>query len=307
MKIRKKTGIALGGGAARGFAHLGFLEVLEKNNLKPDFVAGTSMGAIIGAAYASGKYDNIKLIEYKIIEIIHSDEFEKLGFNILEEHEKKKNITFLDKLKSAYIKFNFYRKMFNNINIIDNNLVKKIILKLIPDIDIKETKIPFAAVALDIKKGKEIILREGSLIKAVLASSAIPGILKPVKHNKQLLIDGGWVNKVPCSVVRKMGADYVIAVDVSVDLPKKGIKYKNGLELLIGADEYTSYFLTQLQLLCADMVIHPEFKNEDWYDFSNIEKFIKKGYQETNKNIRKLKSYFYHNIKFSFKNLFKLK
>ncbi len=309
MLYKRKTALVLGGGAARGFAHLGVLKIFEKNNFSPDLIVGTSMGAIIGAAYASGKYNNTAELIFKIKEILNSDEFEELGLNLLEKSERKK-ITFIDKLKNTYFKFNFYRKILNNTHIFENKIFNRILKKLIPDINIEKTKIPFAAVALNFKTGKEVILTDGSLIKAVMASSAIPGIFKPINYNRMLLIDGGWANKVPASAARKLKAKYVIASDVSREIKLTNIKNKNGLELLLTADDITSNILTDLQLLSADLVIHPLFKDADWYDVSKIDKFISLGETETIKNLLKLKYYFKYtpiltNLKNKFRRLIK--
>ncbi len=288
----KKIGVALGGGAARGFAHLGVLKIFEKYNITPALIAGTSMGAIVGAAFASGKYDSVHSLIYKFKEIIDSDEFEKLGLNVV---EKKKDKSFIDKLKNTYVKFNFYRKMLNNTNIFDNKQFEKLLKQIIPDINIEDTKIPFKTVTLNIKTGKKVVLEKGSLIKAVMASCAIPGIFKPVSYKKMLLIDGGWAEKVPASVIRKSGIPFVIAVDVSQKTTIPSIKNHNGLEILFSSDEITSDILTELQLLAADIVIHPEFKKADWYDVSRIDEFIKLGQLEAEKKLK----YFHYSAKYN--------
>jgi NTE family protein len=176
-----RVGLALGSGAARGWAHLGVIRVLEQAGIRPDLVCGTSIGALVGAAYAADELEG----------------FEKWlrGLSIADV------ISFMDvRMNGGMIKgerlMEFFRRSFI-------------------DRPIEELGIPFAAVATALHTGTEVWLREGSTIDAVRASIALPALFSPVVLEGRILVDGGLVNPVPVSLARAMGADIVIAVDLN--------------------------------------------------------------------------------------------
>jgi NTE family protein len=176
-----RVGLALGSGSARGWAHLGVIRVLEQAGIRPDLVCGTSIGALVGAAYAADELDG----------------FEKWlrGLSIADV------ISFMDvRMNGGMIKgerlMEFFRRSFI-------------------DRPIEELPIPFAAVATALHNGTEVWLREGSTIDAVRASIALPALFMPVVLDGRILVDGGLVNPVPVSLARAMGADIVIAVDLN--------------------------------------------------------------------------------------------
>lgn len=183
-----KIGYALGGGGARGLSHIGVLKVLEKEGLRPDFIAGTSIGALIGALYATG---------------LTAEELETLTFSL----NWRQLTRFLD------ITFPFS-------GLIQGKRVTSAVEALIGKVDFTDLKIPLACMATDINTGRGIAIRKGSVVEAVRASIAIPGIMTPVLLGKQWLVDGGVVNEVPATVCRMMGANYVIGVNVIPDPAK---------------------------------------------------------------------------------------
>jgi len=177
-----KVGYALGGGAARGLAHIGVLKVLEENGLKPDFVAGTSMGAVIGALYAGG---------YQPREIEHL----ALGL------DWKKMLGRLDLAPLT-------------VGLLKGKRVVSLIESILGNLTFSQLKYPFACVATDIITGEQVVMRDGSLLEAIRASISLPGIFTPVASQGRFLVAGGLINTVPVSVCRDMGADYVIGVNV---------------------------------------------------------------------------------------------
>jgi NTE family protein len=178
----KKIGLALGGGSARGLAHIGVLQALEKKGIKVDFIAGSSIGSLIGGVYASG------LPLYAM---------ERLA---LETTRKKMN-----RLMDFAIPWSGF---------ISGKKVREFIWTLVGGRKIESLGIPFAAVATDLDTGMEVVLRKGPLAEAIRASVSIPGIFAPVKLGGNILVDGDLSNPVPVSVLRRMGADYIIAVNV---------------------------------------------------------------------------------------------
>lgn len=181
--FKKKIGLALGAGSAKGIAHIGVIKELEKNNISIDYIAGTSIGSVIGGLYALTK--NINMIE----ELAYSKGYKDM-FDAFFDPSLKSSIFKGDKV------MDFLGDYINN------------------DTLIQDTKIPFAAVATNIKNAQPVILKEGSLKTAIRASISIPLLLKPVKYNDMILIDGGNTNPVPVDVVKEMGAQRVIAVNL---------------------------------------------------------------------------------------------
>ncbi|TSE28084.1 putative NTE family protein [Tepidimonas thermarum] len=181
---RPRIGLALGSGAARGWAHIGVLRVLQEAGLEPDIVCGTSIGALVGAAYAAGELDRLEpwvrsLGWQQVVGLIDL----KMGGGLIEGGKLVE----------------FFRARF-------------------VDRGIAELGKPFGCVATELGTGREIWLREGPVIDAVRASIAVPGVFTPAQVDGRLLVDGGLVNPVPVSLCRAMGADVVIAVDLNWQL-----------------------------------------------------------------------------------------
>jgi NTE family protein len=183
MKTARKPriGLALGGGSARGWSHIGVIRVLEQAGMKPDIVCGTSIGALVGAVYAAG-------------ELEHFEQW-VLGLKISDV------VSYMDvSLSSGLLKGERIMEFFRRDYV---------------DRAIEDLPIPFAAVATSLKTGAEVWLREGSTLEAVRASIALPGLFEPSLKDGAILVDGGLVNPVPVSLARAMGADFVIAVDLT--------------------------------------------------------------------------------------------
>lgn len=181
---KPRIGLALGSGSARGWAHVGVIRALEQAGIKPDLVCGTSIGALVGAAYAAGELDRFEqwLLQLGIKDVI----------------------SFMDlHLSGGVIKGERLMEFFRH-NFVDR--------------PVEELAMPFAAVATALHTGTEVWLREGSTMAAVRASIALPALFTPVDHQGQLLVDGGLVNPVPVSLARAMGADVVIAVELNSDI-----------------------------------------------------------------------------------------
>ncbi|CAN5586495.1 patatin-like phospholipase family protein [soil metagenome] len=253
---RKKIGLALSGGAARGFAHLGVMKAFAENNIPIDFVAGTSAGSFAGGALASGA---------SVEEIIEMSRkiswFRMTGFSFSPKG-------FLSNASmGAFVKQNFPVSRFEDL------------------------PIPFAAVACDLETGKEVILKDsGDLAEAIRASCAIPGVFAPVEYDGKILIDGGVVANVPTKAVRKLGAEIVIAVDVlasgSTYFGKPntllGIFFQSAMMLLRAASKAHHYR--------ADVVIIPKLSHLRPDEISKMDEFIKAGEEAALEKIDGIKS-----------------
>jgi NTE family protein len=272
VKEKLKVGLALGGGGARGLAHIGVLKVLKRENIPINLIVGTSMGAIIGAAYALKK--DISTLE-KIVE-----KYSKIGvFNIklsFSEKEKKDKPYFFKKMSDFLKKVYAFNLELRREYLNDGEDLKKIINDLVGDKVFTDTKIPFAAVAADLIKGEKVILNQGKLFNALLASASIPGIFPPIILDGKTLVDGGIVDVVPIETARSLGANFIIAVNVSPTL-KKRFEFSNAIEILFRSDSITSNELIKLQLSSADLVITPKVGRFHWSNFSKPEKCIREG------------------------------
>ena len=182
------TGLALGSGSARGWAHIGVIQALAKAGIQIDYVAGTSIGAVVGAVYASG---NIESLEDVVLQ--------------------------LDWKQIVY----FFDVVFPKSGLIDGNKIADFIRSHVKERNIEDLPLPFCVVSTDLATGAEVVIREGDIIEAVRASISVPGIFTPVRKGDMVLVDGGLVNPIPVSAVREMGADFVIAVNLNHDIVGK--------------------------------------------------------------------------------------
>lgn len=189
-----RIGLALGGGAARGWAHIGVIRALQDAGIEPDIVCGTSIGALVGAAYASGE---LELLETWVRSLRAQTVAGFLDFSLNGGLIKGEKLVGF--LRSHFV-----------------------------DRDIRELARPFGAVATDLRRGREVWLRERKVSDAVRASIALPGLFTPVQFDGEWLVDGALVNPVPVSLCRAMGADFVIAVDLNADLLGHHIQPKPG-------------------------------------------------------------------------------
>jgi NTE family protein len=195
-----RIGLALGGGSARGWAHIGVIEALEEAGIRPDLVCGTSVGALVGAAYAAGELGRFR--DWV------------LGMGIRDV------VSFMDlRLNGGMLKGERLMEYFRR-NFVDRS--------------IEELTMPFGAVATALETGREVWLRTGSTVEAVRASIALPALFAPALHEGRILVDGALVNPVPVSLGRAMGAEILIAVDLSSDLVGRRLRDDDALEAPAG-------------------------------------------------------------------------
>ena len=283
-----KVGLALGGGGARGIAHLGVLKVLEAEGIEFHLIAGTSFGSIAGALYAQEpKADRVR---ERVIRFLNSEAFRRTKIFFIKKHyEEKKNASFITNFKTYLQKGIFWGISLQRTSFISEPDFLNHISLLFEDKKIEETAIPFVAVATDLTHGREVVLSEGPIRKAIAASCAIPGIFPPMTLGGTQLIDGGWVNQVPVEPLTRQGADFVIAVDTSEDAGTLRT-FNNGLDIVLRAGEVTRHSLANLQLAKADLIIRPEIGNIHWSDFWRYEEAIQKGEEAGKRIIEELRS-----------------
>jgi len=247
---RKTIGLALGSGGAKGLAHIGVIKVLERNSIPIDFIAGSSVGAMIGGAYAH----DLDIV--KIENIIRKQTFKEFLKNFLDPS-----------LRSGFVK---------------GNAISEYLEAQIGQVDIEKSMIPFKAVATNIETGNEVIIDHGDLVEAIRASISVPVIFKPVISNRGTLVDGGVSNPVPVNVVREMGADLVIAVNLNnesfIQTQNRSLGSFSMASSLI---ELLSYNLAKEKVKGADIIIKPDIPKANWTKFSGGVDLIHKGEEAT--------------------------
>ncbi|KQC11616.1 MAG: hypothetical protein APR62_09450 [Smithella sp. SDB] len=281
----KKVGLALGGGGVRGFSHIGVLKVLEEECIAVDLIVGTSAGALIGGAYASGQ--SLREIQDKIDAYLASSEFDDSTIKSIGQTFSSENKNFFRKAQNFVMNRFWFARAFYKPSIVPSGDFQSLINYFIPDMDIRETKIPFRAVSTDLVTGRKIVLSEGSLRQAILASSSVPGAVEPVRYGELILADGGITSVVPVYAAREAGADVVIAVTVDREEPAF-INIETGKDVLYRAGEITSSALQVRELESADVIIRPQVGNLHWMDFTRIGELVKIGEKAVRESLKEI-------------------
>jgi NTE family protein len=249
---KPKVALVLGGGGARGLAQAGVLEVFSEEQLPVDLIVGTSVGALMGSLYAGGMpvADLVKMAQ---------------------------NMTW-SKLVSL---------KFSPVGLYSTKKMEEYITRRIGDKNFYEMKIPFACVAVDIRNGEKVILRDGPVATAVRASATMPGLFEPVEYRHRLLMDGGIIDNVPVDVAKFMGADIIVAVDVSADI---GLAKTNNSLLILSQVMYIrGTFLSQEQLKLADLVISPDVKDINVSELERGDECVDAGVVAARGKVREIK------------------
>lgn len=230
-----RIGLALGGGAARGFAHIGVIKALESQGIVVDMIVGTSAGSVVGAMYAAGNN----------------------GFAL------QKMALDMDEATISDWSLPFFAK---SSGVLKGEALQAYVNKMVMQVPIEKLKKPFGAVATDLNTGLPILFQRGNTGLAVRASSAVPGVFQPVRINDHQYVDGGLVSPVPVRFVREMGADLVIAVNISTQPDVQAAT--SSLEVLMQTFTIMGQSLNYFELKTADIVIKPELPGMKGSDFA---------------------------------------
>lgn len=273
---KTKIGLALGGGAARGLAHIGVLKALVENNVPIDVIAGTSIGALVGACFA--KDGEINTLE----EIVLNIDWRRLALLV------DPNLALLKK------------------GFIHGEKIKELLCSIIGDIEFKDLKIPLRVIATDVITGKEVVIYSGSVAEAVRASISIPVIFTPVKFGNKFLVDGGVVNPVPVNIARNMGAEFIIACNVIPEPKKRGRNYTknksmakstkkidpntpNIIDVLMHSFYIMQHEIAISKLKKADIIINPEVNHISILEFHKGAEAMAAGYKSVLDVLSKIK------------------
>ncbi len=246
----KKRGLALGGGAVLGAAHVGVLKAIDEYRIRITRITGTSIGAFVAAFAAFGK-------SWKEIEAI------------------AKELNWLDVSGISLSRF----------ALLSNEKLGELIKKHIGDKNIEDAHIPLAMVAADITTGEKVVLNKGSVARAAMASTCIPGIFKPVEIDGRLLVDGGVVESVPVITLKDMGARKVIAVDLNAK-HEYGVP-ENIIDIILNSYHYTMMASAKLQTEDADLLIEPDLSAFNRSNMKQVSNLMEKGYEDANKDLEK--------------------
>lgn len=249
---RPKIGLALGSGGARGFAHLGAIKVLRDEGIPIDLIAGSSMGAMVGCFYGAGL-----------------------------------DIERLYKLSKAFKRKYYLDFTVPKMGFIAGKRVKELIRIFTHGKNLEQLELPVKVVATDLITGEKVVFDKGPIADAVRASISIPGIFVPEKLNGRLLVDGGVVDRVPVSVVKEMGADIVIAIDVSH--VKTNAEITSIYDVIMQSLDILQMEILSHREIDSDFMIKPRVEMYSSRAFTNIEEIIKIGEVETRKHIQQIK------------------
>lgn len=282
-KKRKKIGLVLSGGGAKGLSHIGAIRELERLGIRPDYISGTSIGAIIGGLYACG-YNSYEIEtimkENNFLEIIQDN----LKFIRKSLYDKKQNDFMINLeiqdykliipsgISKGAIFFNFYAKYTSKYQDID---------------DFSKLPIPFVCIATNLENGEEVVLDTGYLPLAVRASGSYPGLSSPITLNGILLVDGGISNNYPAKILKDKGIDIVIGVNVEKSLVDRK-DLNNALEIINQIVGFSINNKSKLQQSYVDIEIRPEVENIGIIDFQYIDSIIEKGISGARKQEEKL-------------------
>ncbi len=280
-----KVGLALGGGGARGLAHIGVLKTLQEANIPLQLIAGTSMGAVIGGTYALTPH--YRTLEEKLFRFLEKETLFRLE-SFFRKSEDDTRLAGLKRLANVLREIYLWKVRSSKRWMIDSVLIEKMIHELVGEATFQDCKIPFVTIATDLYSGERIVLKEGKLKEAILASSAIPGTLPPVELYGRLLGDGSIIEPIPVNVTKEMGMNLVIAVDVGREV-KKRKKFRNMIDIVVQAENIKSYELSKMKLAPADLIIEPEVGHISWAHFSKARECIRRGSVATWNAIPKLK------------------
>jgi NTE family protein len=270
----RKIGLALGGGSSKGLSHIGVLKALEEEGIGISHIAGTSMGAVVGAMYAAT--GDIQQLMEMAKRITSSKAFKELGFSVFKREEEGRLQKIVHMIREKIL---FAEALFKPY-LVDEQEVMNALKQIIPDIAVEEATIPFASVSLDLISGKDMVRKSGSLRDAVMSSMAIPGLFPYTEEDDALLVDGGSTSGVPVCAAQLLGAETVIAVSLRGELEKQKHP-RTGLEIHLRIDEIVVSRLLEMQTEMADIVIRPAVHDVHWADFGRIEYCVAKGYEAT--------------------------
>jgi NTE family protein len=269
----------LGGGAARGFAHIGAIRALVENDIVFDRIIGVSMGAICGAVYSF--MPDVDFFEKRLKQLIQFEAFKDSVVGSWTANESPGAKSIVRRAQKIFTSTNILRRIFTATGVLTPADVHAVLHPFLPDVQISATEIPFATVAVNIRTG-ELRVFQGSdrLRSAVIASASMPMIFPPEKIDGEWYVDGGVLDKLGIEAAARIGADRVVVVDVSDEKLPDSLP-RSGFDVMLKTEEIASEHRRSIQLARAKVVVRPIHGNYHWADYSLADTFIQMGYDAT--------------------------
>ncbi len=282
-KSAREITLALGGGGARGLAHLGVIEVLMEAGYSLKRVVGVSMGSLVGALAATGVSAaemQDKALNYLLSERfqVHQQALFGMGGGDSSSMETSGYFSWYHRIQQFLRANSLFRRIITQPGMLPGILLEDVVEHLLEDINIEDLPIPCSIVAVDLVSGHQVILERGSVRLAVRGSSSLPGIFPPVIHGEMQLCDTGTFCSLPARIAQSYGHHPVIAVEVSTDVVP-GVHVETALDALIRVDEIGENYWRKHVRPHADHLIQPKVSHVPWYDFSAAPKLIDLGRQ----------------------------
>jgi len=280
---RFKSALVLSGGSARALSHLGVIQGIERAGLRFEMIVGTSMGAVIGGLYACYE-DSARVLE-RMQNVFESELFLKTASSAVDENPVFLGPDgFFNRFMRLFRKGVFLTHTMLRMELVTEDLYDELLAMLMPDVLIEDLPVRFAAVAMDLLTGEEIVLTKGSLRRAVAASSSIPGMFPVIEIDGRMLVDGGWADNLPVAPAVAMGAHFVLGVDATLDIPGIATYPKSAMEILFRCNEITRILLTRHLKTAADVLIVPAVDNIFWADFKSLDLCLAAGRKAFDQN-----------------------
>lgn len=250
----RRVGLVLSGGAVRGAAHLGVLQVFDEVGIRPDLVVGVSAGSVVGGLYCAG------LSPVELQKVANEMHWNRLG-----------------------------RLTRPGLGLFDISRMETVIDDLTGGVTFEQLKIPFAALAVDVITGELVVFHQGALARGIRASCSVPGIFGPLEDGDRLLVDGGILNNLPVGVARDMGADYVVAVDL-LPPPISPAKRPQNIFEMWSLAIYTIMRARYVEAQIADVLIQPDIAHASFVDFGQTDQLVQKGREAALACVARIKS-----------------
>ena len=279
-----KITLVLGGGGARGLAHVGVLKALEKTDVEIERIIGCSFGAIVGGMYAQNP--DAAAVEDRLYSFFNSAQFDSLGLHLL---RKKSVMTedYFQQLSQSVKDWLMMNVVARRSSLLKSERLQEAVRFLINEGDIQDTQIPFFCNATDLVSGDPYLFQEGDIQTAITASSTIPGYFPPVIMEDKKLVDGAVTSTLPTRFARTFNAGFVVAVDVRPELhPEED--YSNVLEVILRAGAITAQSRAEEQIYSPDVLVSPAIKEYYWYEFDRFREMINAGEEAMVREIHRI-------------------
>jgi len=283
-----RISLNLGGGAARGFAHVGAIRALVEHDVHFDMIVGISMGAICGGIYCVAP--DVDFLQKRLLQLIHFNAFRSSVVGTWTANQDTTRGGIVKRTQKLVSSTNILRRIFTAPGVLSAPDVQTVLNPFIADIRIESTAVPFATAAVNIRTGRlRIFQGDDSLRAAVIASASMPLIFPPAHTKGDWFVDGGVLDKLGVETAKELAAERIIVVDVS-DEELATTLPRSAFDVMLKTEEIASEHRRNLQLARADIVIRPIVGNYHWADYSAANEFVEMGYRATSERIGEIRA-----------------